>query len=177
MKLKKFNRHIGVILLASSLSLSTASGALAIQTPKDNGLDSLGTSGSNDEISSGLSAEANSAERSESSSVLSVTWSIENSGDSDAYFTWPNGSTYMYNDPLFYSGVTIKSTEENKRYHPIMDSSGECLCSGNASIDFKERIRPGEQVAYWSMFSVPSDVDTITLEIPGFDPIEDIPIS
>ena len=58
-----------------------------------------------------------------------------------------------------------------------MDATGACLCSGNLSFDFKEKIQPGEKVAYWSMYSVPEDVDAITLEIPGFEPIEDIPIS
>lgn len=58
-----------------------------------------------------------------------------------------------------------------------MDGDGACLCSGISSIDFKDRIHPDEQVAYWSMYSVPEDVDAITLEIPGFEPIEDIPIS
>ena len=83
----------------------------------------------------------------------------------------------MYKDALSYSGVTITSNDREKRFHPIMDGDNNCLCSGNVSIDFKESIGPGEQVAYWSMYSVPEDVDTITLEIPGFEPIEDIPIS
>ena len=58
-----------------------------------------------------------------------------------------------------------------------MDSATECLCSGNTSTEFLAIIDPGEKVAYWSMYSVPEDVDAITLEIPGFEPIEDIPIS
>lgn len=90
-------------------------------------------------------------------------------------FNWPQGTSYMYNNSTSYSGVTI--INEGTKYHPLMDSNGECLCSGNTSLEMKNSLNPGEKVAYWSMFSVPSDVDTITLEIPGFDPIEDIPIS
>ncbi len=83
----------------------------------------------------------------------------------------------MYSNSNYFSGVTITSHNGTMRHHPIMDENGGCLCSGNLSFDFKEEIHPGEQVAYWSMYSVPEDVDTITLEIPGFEPIEDIPIS
>lgn len=83
----------------------------------------------------------------------------------------------MYSMTAYFSGVTAISSDGSNRYHPVMDGENDCLCSGKLSIDFKENIGPGEQVAYWSMYSVPEDVDAITLEIPGFEPIEDIPIS
>jgi hypothetical protein len=175
--LKKWKRIIGISTLAASLPLSTSSGVLASAIPKVENLDSLGSSSSNDEISTGLSAEAHKAELSESGNILSITWSIKNTGSSGVDFNWPSGKSYMYSNPSHYSGVTITPADQGNRYHPVMNGESECLCSGDTSLDFKERIEPGEQVAYWSMFSVPSDVDTITLEIPGFDPIEDIPIS
>lgn len=160
-----------------ALPFVTASSALAHPAPKTENLDSLGTAGSNDSISSGLIAEANAAERNESGDLLSVTWSIENSGSTQVVFNWPYGTTYMYHNPNSYSGVTVTSSDEGKRYHPLMDSEGNCLCSGNITIDSKSEIAPGEKVAYWSMFSVPTDIDEVDLEIPGFDVIEGVPIS
>lgn len=174
------NRNLqtsGIAALVLTLPLITASSVLAAPAPKTENLESLGTAESNDPISSGLSAEAHEAERNDSGNLLSVTWSIENNGSTQALFNWPYGMTYMYHNANSYSGVTVTSSNESKRYHPLMDSEGDCLCSGNITVDSKSTIEPGEKVAYWSMFSVPEDVAEINLEIPGFDVIEDIPIS
>lgn len=169
-------RVFAVTVIAATLPFATVSSAAALPLPKTDHLDSLGTSESNDADSENLSSEVHAAERGESS-MLAVTWSIENNGESRVAFDWPSGTTYMYSNSLYYSGVTATSSSEGMRFHPIMDSNGECLCSGDTSLDFKGQIGPGEKVAYWSMFSVPEDVDSIDLEIPGFEPIEDIPIS
>lgn len=170
-------RTIGFSIFAASLSFSTGSSVLAASAPTTEKLDSLGAAESNENVSSGLTAEAHLAERSESGSLLSVTWSIKNEGDSDVRFNWPSGTSYMYSQPVYYSGVTTSSRDGHTRYHPLMDGVSDCVCSGQLSLDFKVLIKPEEQVAYWSMYSVPEDVDAITLEIPGFEPIEDIPIS
>ncbi|WP_237449987.1 hypothetical protein [Nocardiopsis alba] len=175
---KTMRNIIRITSIATAIALipmSATSSALALPGQRTGDLDSLGTSRSNEERSSGLSAEANSAERSSPGSLVSITWSVKNEGGDHVDFNWPQGTSYMYNNSTSYSGVTI--INEGTKYHPLMDSNGECLCSGNTSLEMKNSLKPGEQVAYWSMFSVPSDVDTITLEIPGFDPIEDIPIS
>ncbi len=58
-----------------------------------------------------------------------------------------------------------------------MDGKGYCLCSGEESNELIKVLDPGEKIAYWSLFSVPEDLEAITVEIPNFDPIEDIPIS
>lgn len=92
-------------------------------------------------------------------------------------FTWAVGTSYMYENTNSYSGVTVTSSSSAKRHHPVMDQNGDCLCSGDTSLEAKTFIEPGDKVVYWSMFSVPQDVDSIDLEIPGFDPIEGIPIS
>ena len=170
-------RSIGSVVLVTAVSFSTASGVLASPYPMTGDLASEGTAESNEDISSNLVAEAPTAEKNESGNLLSVTWSIKNEGDGDVFFTWPTGTSYMYKDALTYSGVTVTSSSGDRRFHPVMDGDNNCLCSGNVSIDFKEHIGAGEKVAYWSMYSVPEDVDAITLEIPGFEPIEDIPIS
>lgn len=169
-------RTCAIAAIAATLSLAAPSSVSALSAPKTETLESLGSAESNQTASEGLFAEAHAAERSDNS-FLSVTWSVENRGNQATTFNWPSGTTYIYSNSLQYSGVTVTSSDGDSRYHPIMDSNGECLCSGKTSFDFKDQIGPGEQVAYWSMYSVPEDVDAITLEIPGFEPIEDIPIS
>jgi hypothetical protein len=169
-------RAFAIIMLAATLPFTATSSASALTLPKTENLDSLGSAESNDPQSENLSAESHAAERGDSSFV-SVTWSVENNGENSVIFDWPSGATYMYANSFAYSGVTAFSPSEGTRFHPIMDSNGECLCSGNISLDFKAQIDPGEKVAYWSMYSIPDNVDTIDLEIPGFEPIKDIPIS
>lgn len=109
-------------------------------------------------------------------SFLSITWGIKNVGDSDAGIIWLRDRSYSYSNPN-YAGVTVTNESSGTRFHPIMDGNGECLCSGPTSSNITQQIDPGSQVAYWSLFSVPEDVETVTVEIPEFDPIEDIPIS
>lgn len=167
-------RTFAIVILAAALALATNSSASAL--PKTENLDSLGAVESNQSDGENLSAEAHAAERGDSS-LVSVTWSIENNGASRVAFDWPMGATYMYSRVTSHSGVTALSPTEGTRFHPIMDSKGECLCSGSDSPDFKVHIEPGEKVTYWSMFSIPDNINSIDLEIPGFDPIEDIPIS
>lgn len=174
--MRRIIQAFGFAALLAILPALTSSGVLAASAPMTENLDSLGTAASNEGFSSGLSAEVHAAERDESQSFLSVTWSIRNEGSEDVYFDWPTGDSYLYlNIP--YSGVTATSSDLSTRFHPVMDSTDACLCSGVSSLDFKERIGPGEQVAYWSMFSVPTDVNEIHLEIPGFDPVENVPIT
>lgn len=159
---------LAVFFLTSSASASI--------TPDSKEIEALGASHGNDSESSSLIAEVNSAERNESGNLLSVTWSIENTGNDSSVLVWLTDLSYIYKGGAYFSGVTAISSE-SIRYHPIMDGSGECLCAGNTSEDFRQRVSPGEKMTYWSMYSVPEDLESITIEIPGFDPIEDIPIS
>lgn len=107
---------------------------------------------------------------------LSITWSIENSGNQQEGLAWLKDGSYIYSGQNF-AGVTTTDPSKGVRYHPIMDGEGSCLCSGERSNEFVGTLNPGEKIAYWSLFSVPEDVETVTVEIPNFDPIEDIPIS
>ena len=161
------------VLVAATMSAGISSAAPASK-PRD--LDSLGSATGNETQSSNLVAEANIAERNEAGNILSITWSIENTGSDRVTLTWLAGRSYLYSGAN-YAGVTAMAADGSSRFHPIMDESGSCLCSVDSSSAFKEWVSPGEKVSYWSMFSVPSDVESITLEIPGFEPIENIPIS
>ncbi|WP_306369181.1 hypothetical protein [Nocardiopsis sp. CC223A] len=160
--------------LAAALMSVGVSSASPMPSARD--LDVLGSSQGNGRQSGNLTAEVNQAENNSQGNLLSVTWSIENTGTERVVLTWLEGKTYTYSGAN-YAGVTITQSNGGTRYHPVMDGSGECLCSGDNSSTFRERIEPGEKISYWSMFSVPTGVERISVEIPGFDPIEDIPIS
>jgi len=136
----------------------------------------LGTGEGNEPDSQGLTAEANRVERNEHGNLISLDWAITNETDSDVNLTWLHEQgTYTYSGN-YYSGVTVIDPETGTRYHPLMDQSGDCVCAGNTSDRFYNQVAAGGYSPYWSLFSTPCDVETLTLEVPGFEPIEDIPI-
>lgn len=136
----------------------------------------LGSGEGNETETEGLIVEANQVERNEEGNLVSIDWSIANETDSSVVLNWLHEKgTYTYSGN-YYSGVTVVDTETDTRYHPLMDQSGECVCAGKTSDRFYNQVSSGGKSAYWSLFSTPSDVETLTLEVPGFEPIEDIPI-
>jgi hypothetical protein len=70
-------------------------------------------------------------------------------------------------------GVHLIDTQSKKKYFVITDSDGKVLSSN----DFPD-IAPRSQIMVWAKFPVPpDDVQKITVEIPHFVPLEDVPIS
>lgn len=175
--MNKIARALGLFSLVAIIPLATSGGAgAAVTSPYTANLESLGEASGAEGQAAGLTAEVHAAERDGSGFFLSVTWSIENTSDERVVINWLSDQTYSYAG-VHFSGVTVSAPETGDRYHPITDSNGVCLCSGQTSGDIKDRIEPDEQVAYWSTFSVPEEAETLDVEIPDFDPIEDIPIS
>lgn len=169
-------RSIGFAASAALLVVIPTGADASTPTMKPKNLDVINSSEGSSEDSSELTAEVNKAEKSDTGNLVSITWSIENEGNSKSTLTWLYDRSYAYSGSYF-SGVTLTDSSASSRYHPIMDGFGQCLCSGNISNDFTLGVNPKEKNTYWSLFSVPEDVDTVTVEIPGFEPIEDIPIS
>lgn len=169
--MRSFTRNALIAFTCAAL-LSIASGSA--NADEDEHL--LGSAEGNESQSQGLTVEANQTKRNERGNLISIDWSVTNETDSDVPLTWLHEQqTYTYNGN-FYSGVTIVDPESDTRYHPIMDQAGKCVCAGNTSNRFYNQVTAGGHSAYWSLFSTPSDVETLTLEVPGFEPIEDIPI-
>jgi hypothetical protein len=70
-------------------------------------------------------------------------------------------------------GVHLIDTQSKKKYFVVTDSDGKVLSSN----DFPD-IAPRSQIMVWAKFPAPpEDVQKITVEIPHFVPLEDVPIS
>ncbi len=70
-------------------------------------------------------------------------------------------------------GVHLIDTQSKKKYFVVTDSDGKVL----SSTDFPD-IAPRSQIMVWAKFPAPpDDVQKITVEIPHFVPLEDVPIS
>jgi len=71
------------------------------------------------------------------------------------------------------AGITLVDIVGKKKYFPAGDSEGKCLCSMDIA-----RLKPQARANLWAKFPAPPpDVQTISILIPRFAPIEDIPIS
>lgn len=128
-----------------------------------------------------LYLEINSLDRSPNSGLTSLAYTIENKGKSESESIkgfLRNADTYKYGHPrdMRLNSPTLVNNET--KYLTIMDSEDDCLCPrGTGSNDIPDEIPAGESVPVWSSYWVPDNVSTVTVEIPGFDPIKDVPIS
>lgn len=83
-----------------------------------------------------------------------------------------------FNDSKNYKGfrnfslVHLIDAASKKKYFVAADSDGNCVCSEGV-----DDIKPKTQVNLWAKFPAPPDsVQKITVEIPHFNPIDDVPI-
>lgn len=77
------------------------------------------------------------------------------------------------NDHGTVSGVNLIEGVGKKKYFVVRDTEGACLCSRSLySVDSKSRAN------LWAKFPAPpADVSRITVVVPHFTPMEDVPIS
>ncbi|MUL42532.1 hypothetical protein FZ103_15355 [Streptomonospora sp. PA3] len=89
---------------------------------------------------------------------------------------WFGNPVYIYREDVF-SGITLVDSNHGFRHHPIMDEEEYCSCSGYAPrAPYAPFVRPGDSIDYWAMYSIRQEVKSVDIEIPGFDPIEDVPV-
>lgn len=70
-------------------------------------------------------------------------------------------------------GVNLVDITGKKKYFVARDSERRCLCSSNVST-----LDPGARANMWAKFPAPpEDVQKITVMIPHFPPLEEVPIS
>lgn len=80
---------------------------------------------------------------------------------------------------LFYTEVYLMDAAGGKKYEVLKDEDGRyiaALRSGNPSRWYK-RLSPGASQTIWMKFPAPpEEVRTITLQVPGIPPFEELPI-
>ena len=69
--------------------------------------------------------------------------------------------------------IHLIDSSNKKQYFVVQNSDGNCVCSVNIA-----NIPPGSGSVVWAKFPAPpDDVQKVTVEIPHFMPLEDVPIS
>jgi hypothetical protein len=108
-----------------------------------------------------------------SGDTLSLKFTLVNdSADSFdfGYALIEQGKTNDYNS---ISGVNLIEGVAKKKYFVVRDTEGACLCSRDLS-----RVESKSRANLWAKFPAPpTDVSKITVIVPHFTPMEDVPIS
>ena len=71
------------------------------------------------------------------------------------------------------SGINLIDTVSKKKYFPIADTENNCICSQDV-----DDVAPQSQTPLWVKFPAPPPgVTKITVEVPHFIPLDDVPIT
>lgn len=110
-----------------------------------------------------------------SGGTVNLKFVITNSGSQElsfasAYLGESAVSADHYRD---VSGVHLLDAANKKKYFVVTDSDRKCVCSKDIA-----SVEPGNKVNLWAKFPAPPpEVTKVTVEIPHFAPIDDVPIS
>jgi hypothetical protein len=77
--------------------------------------------------------------------------------------------------PWSLAGASLIDGEAQKAYLTIIDSEGVCLCSGELDVVV---VAPGDSTELYADFGgVPDDVEQLDVQVPGFSPVTEVPLS
>jgi hypothetical protein len=110
-----------------------------------------------------------------SGNTVTLKFTIINDSSEDMNFSYDFGEAGQYETGDFNSigGVNLVDAAGKKKYLVLRDSNGKCVCSR----DLKS-IKPGGRAKLYAKFPAPpEEVEKITIEIPHFIPMDDVPIS
>ncbi len=163
----KFHWMKGSIgMLVASLLLFFSSNGLLLAQPKTPAI--LATT---DGENPGIKVEVVELKR-VSGGTVNLKFVLINDGEKslDFGYAFGDGSTIDFGS---IGGVHLIDAAGKKKYFVIRDSEKKCLCSqGLKSVASKSRMN------LWAKFPAPPDsVEKITVVIPHFMPMDDVPIS
>ena len=109
-----------------------------------------------------------------SGGTVSMKFTITNGSDKEV------GGGYSYGDKDHeiidhgsVGGVQLVDEAGKKKYFVVRDTDGKCVCSQSV-----HGLKPGDTVNVWARFPAPPDnVPKITIIVPHFQPMDDVPLS
>lgn len=106
-----------------------------------------------------------------SGNTVNLKFAMINDSDKDMGFGYDfgEGST---SDIGTVAGAHLVDAEGKKKYFVVRDTEGACLCSRGLT-----SIKPMTRANLWAKFPAPpDDVQKITVVIPHFTPMDDVPV-
>ncbi len=109
-----------------------------------------------------------------SGNTVTLKFVLTNNG-SDKFDMWGHrmGDSSVRTDYKAVGGIHLVDPVNKKKYFVVRDSEQKCMCSTEVA-----DVQPGQKANLWAKFPAPPpDVTKITIEIPHFQPMDDVPIS
>ena len=110
-----------------------------------------------------------------SGGTVNLKFLLANNGTEDLHMS----SQFMGDNDVSHdsyqdvSGIHLLDPANKKKYFVVTDNEKHCVCSKNIA-----PIKPGQKVNLWAKFPAPpAEVTKVSIEIPHFQPIDDVPIS
>jgi hypothetical protein len=121
----------------------------------------------------GLKAEIHELKRT-GGDTLTLKFSIANSSAKEMHFGYDFAEKGRdvpdYNS---IGGVHLIDADAKKKYFVVRDAEGQCACSRDL-----KGVNPGSRSQLWAKFPAPPEnVQKISIVVPHFLPVEDVPIS
>jgi hypothetical protein len=110
-----------------------------------------------------------------SGDTLTLKFTIINDSSEEMSFSYDFGEAGKYHTGDFNNvgGVNLVDAAGKKKYLVLRDSEGNCVCSRGL-----KDLQPGARANLYTKFPAPlGDVEKITVEIPHFIPMDDVPVS
>lgn len=125
---------------------------------------------STDGESSGVRLDVTELKRS-SGNTLTLKFTIVNASDDRFGFGYDMGDK-DFNDFSNVGGVHLIDAANKKKYLVVRDSQKNCVCSSKL-----KDIQPGKSLNLWAKFPAPPEtVQAISIVVPHFIPLDDVPI-
>lgn len=109
-----------------------------------------------------------------SGGTLSLKFTITNNSakDLDVGYSFADSDNSI-KDFASIGGVQLIDPVGKKKYFVARDSDGRCVCSQGL-----KDVKPGSSINVWAKFPAPpDDVQKISIIVPHFSPMDDVPIS
>jgi len=163
--------------LASPPAVSTPGPAAETNAPAPAAAPTIQTSSANEGLGSGDGEQGGTkaviTDLKRGGSTVTLKFTIYNNSNAPLYIGMRFKSDgYKENGGRSFSGIHLIDAVAKKKYFAVADTDGNCVCSEHV-----DDINPKAEASLWAKFPAPPDnIQKITVEIPHFVPIDDVPI-
>ncbi|RIL08479.1 MAG: hypothetical protein DCC75_08760 [Proteobacteria bacterium] len=107
-----------------------------------------------------------------SGETVTLKFTIINNSGKDLDFGYNFGESSITDDYNSVGGVHLIDPQNKKKYFVVRDTAGKCLCSKGL-----KGVPTGSKTNLWAKFPAPPvSVSKISVEIPHFIPMDDVPL-
>lgn len=108
-----------------------------------------------------------------SGDTVNLKFAMINDSDEDMSFSYDFGEDKKTSDFGTVAGAYLIDAVGKKKYFVVRDTEGACLCSRGLN-----SVKPKTRASLYAKFPAPpAEVEKITVVIPRFTPMDDVPIS